>query len=101
MNGKKITLTAAALLVCMLLATLFVAGCKCCGKKAEKSASIGMEQTVCPISGKPINKEISTTYKGKTVYFCSPGCKTEFEKNPEKYASKLPQFQKARPGTSY
>jgi Cu+-exporting ATPase len=24
-------------------------------------------------------------YKGKTYYFCGPGCKREFDKNPEKY----------------
>jgi YHS domain-containing protein len=26
-----------------------------------------------------------TTYKGKTYYFCAPGCKKTFEANPEKY----------------
>ncbi|MEW6034221.1 MAG: YHS domain-containing protein [Chloroflexota bacterium] len=24
-------------------------------------------------------------YKGKTYYFCAPGCKKAFDKNPEKY----------------
>jgi YHS domain-containing protein len=24
-------------------------------------------------------------YKGKTYYFCAPGCKADFEKDPEKY----------------
>lgn len=24
-------------------------------------------------------------YKGKTYYFCAPGCKAEFEKTPGKY----------------
>jgi YHS domain-containing protein len=24
-------------------------------------------------------------YKGQTYYFCAPGCKTTFEKDPEKY----------------
>jgi YHS domain-containing protein len=40
----------------------------------------------------PINKEIYTEYKGKKVYFCCPGCKEQFEKEPEKYLGKLPQF---------
>jgi YHS domain-containing protein len=26
-----------------------------------------------------------TVYKGKTYYFCAPGCKIAFEENPEKY----------------
>jgi len=54
----------------------------------------GVEQTTCPVMGGKINKDIFTEYKGKKVYFCCPACKPEFEKNPEKYISKLPQFQK-------
>jgi YHS domain-containing protein len=27
-------------------------------------------------------------YKGKTYYFCSPGCKRTFDDDPEKYAGK-------------
>jgi len=25
-------------------------------------------------------------YKGKTYYFCAPGCKRKFDENPERYA---------------
>ncbi|MDO8311431.1 MAG: YHS domain-containing protein, partial [Sideroxyarcus sp.] len=50
------------------------------------------EQTTCPVMGDAINKKIFTTYKGKKVYFCCAGCKPKFEKNPEKYMEKLPQF---------
>jgi YHS domain-containing protein len=28
-----------------------------------------------------------TIYKGKTYYFCAPGCKYEFDEDPEKYIS--------------
>ncbi len=91
-------LSTIALFVSLLLVALIANGCKCCSKKSEKgvtheNTSMVMEQTVCPMSGMPVNKDISTTYKGKTVYFCSPACKTEFEKNPEKYIGKLPQFK--------
>jgi YHS domain-containing protein len=27
----------------------------------------------------------TSVYKGKTYYFCSPYCKNEFDKNPEKF----------------
>jgi Cu+-exporting ATPase len=27
-------------------------------------------------------------YKGVTYYFCAPGCKVAFEKDPEKYLGK-------------
>jgi Cu+-exporting ATPase len=29
--------------------------------------------------------EWTTQYKGKTYYFCAPGCKEYFEADPEKY----------------
>jgi YHS domain-containing protein len=62
-------------------------------KPAIENAVSADEQKTCPIKGKPINKEVFTTYKGKRVYFCCANCKAEFEKNPEKYLDKLPQFK--------
>jgi len=52
------------------------------------------EQTLCPVMGNPIDKNIFVEYQGKKVYFCCPACKPEFEKDPAKYVAKLPQFQK-------
>lgn len=61
-------------------------------ESATEVAAMG-EQTMCPIMpGKPINKDISAEYKGKKVYFCCPECDTTFKEDPEKYISKLPQF---------
>ncbi|HBG26482.1 MAG TPA: YHS domain-containing protein [Phycisphaerales bacterium] len=40
----------------------------------------------------PIDKNVFVEYQGKKVYFCCEQCKGEFEKNPEKYLDKLPQF---------
>ena len=51
------------------------------------------EQTACPVSGDPIDKAVFTAYKDKKVYFCCSACKPKFEKNPEKYLDKLPQFK--------
>jgi len=51
------------------------------------------EQTLCPVMGGKINKEIFVEYEGKKVYFCCPGCIEEFQKNPEKYLPELPQFK--------
>lgn len=31
-------------------------------------------------------------YKGKTYYFCSPGCKETFDQDPEKYIEKDSQI---------
>ncbi len=55
-------------------------------------------QTKCPVSGKPIDPEHSVEYKGQKVYFCCPHCPAAFEKGPEKYVAKLPQFNKKSGG---
>jgi YHS domain-containing protein len=31
--------------------------------------------------------KFTSVYKGKTYYFCAPGCKRTFDKNPEQYVS--------------
>ena len=65
------------------------------GALAESTKQIAsvVEQTTCPVMDKAINKNMFTEYKGKKVYFCCPGCKEKFEKDPEKYIAKLPQFK--------
>jgi YHS domain-containing protein len=30
----------------------------------------------------------TSEYKGQTIYFCAPGCKTKFDQDPEKYLGK-------------
>ncbi len=52
-----------------------------------------IEQTLCPVMGNPINKDIFVEYKGRKVYFCCDGCDDMFLENPEKYLDKLPQFK--------
>lgn len=47
-------------------------------------------EVICPVMGNPVD-DITTAahsvYKGKTYYFCCPGCKDTFDKDPEKYAN--------------
>jgi YHS domain-containing protein len=41
-----------------------------------------------PVCGMEVDEKKAkwkSVYKGKTYYFCAPGCKTRFEKNPEKF----------------
>ena len=59
----------------------------------EQAGDIAGEQTVCPVMGGPIQKDVFVEYQGKKVYFCCPGCEETFLKDPDKYISKLPQFQ--------
>ena len=64
-------------------------------KKTTTEAAASVEQTMCPVmEGNKIDKNVFVEYKGKKVYFCCAQCKAAFEKEPEKYLAKLPQFQK-------
>jgi len=98
MNSKTKQFKAAILLASLLLVGLIVlGGCKksepAAPPETEEVASAAIEQTTCPVMGGAIDKNMFTEYKGKKVYFCCPGCKPEFEKEPEKYLVKLPQFK--------
>lgn len=46
-------------------------------------------QTTCPVLGGNIDKNVYADYQGKRIYFCCPGCDTEFKKDPEKYLKKM------------
>lgn len=49
---------------------------------------------VCHMEVDPKTAEWKTEYKGKTYYFCAPGCKRSFEKDPELYLSgKAPEVK--------
>jgi YHS domain-containing protein len=84
----------------LLTFPLILSGCKKktemspSAKPATQASAADVEQTNCPVMGGAIDKNIYTEYKGKKVYFCCNDCKAEFEKNPEKYIAKLPQFKK-------
>lgn len=41
-----------------------------------------------PVCGMDVDEKTApakSEYQGKTYYFCAPGCKRDFDKNPEKY----------------
>ena len=40
---------------------------------------------VCGMDIDPAKAAGKSEYKGQTYYFCSPGCKKSFDKDPEKY----------------
>jgi Cu(I)/Ag(I) efflux system membrane fusion protein len=60
-------------------------------------AAAPTQQITCPVMGGPIDPTIFIEYKGKKVYFCCRGCDKKFQEAPEKYLSKLPQFQEPPP----
>ena len=86
------------LAVLLLVGLVALTGCKkksepAAPAESERVASAEIQQTICPVMAGAINKDIFTEYKGKKVYFCCAGCKEKFEKEPEKYLGKLPQFK--------
>ena len=40
---------------------------------------------VCKMKVDPETAAAKAEYQGETYYFCAPGCKVAFEKDPEKY----------------
>jgi YHS domain-containing protein len=56
--------------------------------KVFTSAQKEGTKATCPVMGDEfvIGKDtLHSEYKGKHVYFCCPGCKKNFDKDPEKY----------------
>ena len=41
---------------------------------------------ICDMDVDEKTAKYKSTYQGKTYYFCAPGCKVTFDKNPAKYA---------------
>lgn len=45
-----------------------------------------VKDPVCGMEIDPKTAAGKSEYKGQTYYFCSPGCKRSFDKEPERYA---------------
>jgi YHS domain-containing protein len=45
---------------------------------------------VCKMNVDEKTAKGKSEYKGKTYYFCAPGCKKTFDSAPEKYIGKSP-----------
>ncbi|WP_218162151.1 YHS domain-containing protein [Chitinophaga sp. CF118] len=89
------------------LLTGLMAACSNAPKKAPDAETVAVkpaEQTPAPIQDPLIAGKLPdpvcqmpydtmyhewSVYKKDTLHFCSPTCKRVFDKNPEKYASKL------------
>ena len=46
-----------------------------------------VKDPVCGMEIDPAKAAGKSEYKGQTYYFCSPGCKKSFDKDPEKYVA--------------
>ncbi len=44
-----------------------------------------------PVCGMDVDTDsaaATSEYKGQTYYFCAPGCKKQFDRDPERYVGK-------------
>lgn len=65
---------------------------KAAAAPAPKVLKVG-DKTHCAVMGEDMKvaaNSLKSTYKGKTYYFCCPGCKPAFDKNPAKYVKAEP-----------
>ncbi len=49
-----------------------------------------VKDPVCGMDVDPNTAASKSEYKGQTYYFCSPGCKRDFDKDPEKFVGNAP-----------
>ncbi|HEX3586678.1 MAG TPA: heavy metal translocating P-type ATPase [Candidatus Angelobacter sp.] len=56
----------------------------------EKTGGTIVKDPVCNMNVDPATARGSAEYKGQTYYFCSPGCVTRFNADPEKYLAPRP-----------
>lgn len=44
-----------------------------------------VHDVVCGMDIDPADAAGTSEYQGQTFYFCSPGCKRQFDRDPERY----------------
>lgn len=53
--------------------------------KAKATKATKATDPVCKMEVDPKTAKLKSDYKGKTYYFCAPGCKKSFDENPQKF----------------
>lgn len=87
---KKISLILATMALALMMVGPVLAQRKSVRAVGQTQAQTqGQPQTVCPVLGGNVDKNIYADYKGQRVYFCCKGCDEEFKKSPEKYLEKM------------
>jgi YHS domain-containing protein len=57
-------------------------------RTSRKGGSKMAKDPVCEMEVEEKKAAATSTYQGKTYYFCAEACKRAFEKNPEMYTDK-------------
>jgi YHS domain-containing protein len=82
----KSTMLGIGLLVGGLLAAPAALRAEDAAPAPEKAITL---QTICPVMGGAIDKNLYVDHDGKRVYICCKGCEAPLKKDPEKYIQKL------------
>ena len=61
--------------------------------KPEAGSSAKPINAKCPLSGKEVKADATFLYKNQLIAFCCANCKAKFEKEPEKFVSKVEGFK--------
>jgi YHS domain-containing protein len=56
---------------------------------APATTNVVKHQTICPIEGGEVNRNLFADFGGKRVYFCCAMCPPVFKKDPAKYIKKM------------
>ena len=63
-------------------------GCSCCaGTPAAQRGGGTVTDPVCRMAVSPAETTPNTTYNRQVYYFCAPGCRRAFERDPEAYVA--------------
>lgn len=54
------------------------------------AASLQPVNSICPVSGTPVDPKFVVVWKGRAIGFCCPNCPTKFWADPTAYETKLP-----------
>src|SRR5947209_10613510 len=60
----------------------------------------GVTDPVCGMTVDPATARASTSYNGRTYYFCCPSCRQRFEADPQRYLGGGPEGMPAAAGTA-
>ncbi len=58
----------------------------------EHTSAMEHKDPVCGMMVQESPSALTLEYKGEKYYFCSPGCRRAFEKDPEKYLKEGPSM---------
>jgi Cu+-exporting ATPase len=67
------------------LVNLGIAKPSTAAKLSTPGTTARQKDPVCGMDVDEKTAKITSSYKGQTYYFCSPGCKKSFDTDPEKY----------------